>query len=86
MRLHCARPREIDGEHAALPREIAHPEAAAAGLDGAAGNRQPEADPRSVAAALNELREQVLGVARGQASTLVGDLDEDPIVALVGTQ
>src|ERR1700690_1855873 len=46
MRLRHARLREIDGEHATLPREIPHREVTAAGLDGAEGDREPETNPR----------------------------------------
>src|SRR5438445_2586363 len=52
-------PRQIDGEDASLPRPVAHANRATGLLDALAADREPEAEPGSIAATLLEHAKQI---------------------------
>jgi hypothetical protein len=69
---------QVDGEDAALARQVAGPDHAAVALDAFTGNGQTEPQPRPVGAALLEGNEQTPGLALGKPAALVLDVDQHP--------
>jgi hypothetical protein len=72
------RHREIDGEDAPFPGEVAHVKGAAVGLNTLAADGQPEAQTCAVGAPAFEGTEELLGKAVCQPSALVLDFDANP--------
>ena len=75
-----ARSGEFDREDTALARQIADKDLPAVQLDGFAADREPEAEPRAIYAALLEGTKEHLRFSRRKAAALVFDIDEDLII------
>jgi hypothetical protein len=69
------RQREVDGEDAAFPGQVADVKGAAVGLDSLAADGQPETQAGAVGAPALERAEKLFGEARRQPAALVLDLD-----------
>src|SRR5438105_6893268 len=77
---------EIDDKDAARTRPIVHVQLAIVCLDASPGNGKPKSQARSIAAALVERLEQLLGSSYREAAALVGDFDQNTTIRGLGTQ
>src|SRR5437660_3163931 len=68
--------RKIDGEYAALARQITDTDRPARLLHRPATDREPEPKPRAVGGALGERLKKLIRLASGEPTTLVFDLDQ----------
>jgi hypothetical protein len=79
----CA-PRKVDGEDATGSGYVANAENSMICFDAAAANGQPQPETGPVLAALSEGLEHPLDAARRQATTMILDINQDPICDGIG--
>jgi len=80
MLFNLQRPRKIDSEDAAFSGQVPHSHFAVERLDRARNDREPKSYARSMLSPSNEGMEELFGLARGQASTLVLHLNGEVIL------
>jgi hypothetical protein len=77
-------PRKVDGEDATGSGYVANAENSMICFDAAAANGQPQPETGPVLAALSEGLEHPLDAARRQATTMILDINQDPICDCIG--
>lgn len=68
-------PRQINGEHTHLTRNVAHRDVTGVRTDGAERDREPKPEARAVRASLRKWAKQFICLSWGKAAAFVADFD-----------